>query len=303
MNDHRLFTWEPITSQAFVLGNTFRYGTGVLHHTLTDTMDSARNVLQFFTNSAHSVPVFEALDDGVTTGSALADRTGASRATVARILDEGESRGWIDSEGSRYELTTKGTITLEAVRDSLQTIEGIEHLGEAITWLPAPTRDLDYRLFREAEIITGRRANPTEPFDFVSDRIRTADRIRTLAWTGVPRLTELINEQAIAGQLECEAVMKASFFDTLVGRPEVVPHWRAPAERDEVWRYEGDVPISLHIIDGTVIIWLDERRGDELVVQGALVTESRTVLSWAESLYEEYRAGAELVDPATLPET
>lgn len=265
-------------------------------------MESAQNALQFFANSTHSVPIFDALDSGVTTSRTLAEQTGASRATVARILDEGESRGWIDSEGSQYELTTKGTIILETVRDCFQTIEGIQHIGDAVKWLPAPAHALDYRWLRDAEIVTGHPANPTEPFDFVSEQIRGADRIRTLAWTGVPRLTELINEQSVAGKLECEVIMKASFFDTLGGRPVVVSHWREPVERDEVWRYEGDVPISLHIIDDTVVIWLDEQRGDELVVQGAIVTENSAVLSWAESLYEDYRDEAEQVDPAMLPE-
>lgn len=265
-------------------------------------MESAQNVLQFFVNSAHSVPIFEALDSGVTRSRTLAEQTDASRATVARILDEGESRGWIDSEGSQYELTTKGTIMLDEVRDSLQTIEGIQRLGDAITWLPEPAHTLDYRWFRDADIITGRPTNPTEPFDFVSERIRNADRIRTIAWTGVPRLTELINEQSISGALECEAIMQASFINTLEGRPEVVSHWREPVERNEVWRYEGDVPISLHIIDDTVIMWLDEHRGDELLVQGALVTENPTVLSWAEAVYDEYRDEAEQVDRTMLPE-
>lgn len=265
-------------------------------------MDPAQNALQFFANSTHSVPIFEALDSGVTTSSTLAEETGASRATVARVLDEGESRAWVDSEGSHYELTTEGSIMLETVRDCLQTIEGIQHLGDAIEWLPAPAHGLDYRWFRNAEIITGRPANPTEPFDFVSEQIRGADRIRTLAWTGVPRLTELIKEQSIAGKVECEAIMKANFFDTLGGRPAVVAHWREPVERNEVWRYEGDVPISLHIIDDTTIIWLDEQRGEELVVQGALVTGNSAVLSWAESLYEDYRDEAVQVDPAMLPE-
>lgn len=266
-------------------------------------MDSARQTLQFFADSANSVLLFDALSNGITTSSVLAEEIGASRSTVARILAEGESRGWIDSEGSQYELTTEGQIILDVVQESLQTVEGIQHLGEAIDWLPSPVHSLDYRHFRDAEVITGTTANPTEPFDYVSERIRTENEIYTLAWTGVPRLTKLINEQAEAGEITCEAVMKASFFDALDGGPEVVANWRAPAARDEVWKYEGDVPISLHILDDTVVIWLDEQHGDELVVRGALVTENSVVLAWAEALYEEYRAEAELLDPATLPET
>lgn len=230
------------------------------------------------------------------------EETGASRSTVARILDKGESLGWIDSEGNQYDLTTEGKIMIDEVRGCLQTIRGVQHLGEAIDWLPPPAHSLDYRYFRDADILTGTPTNPTEPFDFVTERIREGHQIRTLAWTGVPRLTEFINQQAKAGKLTCEAVMKASFFNTLDQKPAVVPHWRAPAVREEVWMYPEDVPLSLHIIDETVILWLDEHQGNELVVRGALVTENPEILSWAESLYEEYRAESELLDPATLPE-
>lgn len=263
-------------------------------------MDDALDTLRFFANSANSLLVFEALSEGVTTSSTLAERTGASRSTVARILDEGQSRGWIDSEGSHYELTTEGEIITTEVRGWLQTIEGIQHLGEAVDWLPEPAHSLDYRRFRNADFITGSPSNPTEPFDFVSEMIQSATKIRTLAWTGVPRLTELINEQATAGKLDCEAVMQADFIDTLAERPEVAVHWRPPAERGEVWSFDGDVPLSIHVIDETVVIWLAEGHGDGLVVRGALVTEDSAVRSWAKSLYEDYRDDAVQVDPATL---
>lgn len=266
-------------------------------------MDKALETLRFFTNSVHSLQIFEALSEGVSTSSTLAERTGASRSTVARILDKGQSRGWIDSEGSHYELTTEGLVMTTEVRGWLGTVEGIQHLGKAIDWLPEPAHSLDYRYFRDVDIMTGSPSNPTEPFDFVSQMIQSATQIHTLAWTGVPRLTELINEQAAAGELDCEAVMEADFFDTLTGRPEVVVHWQPPAERGEVWSFEGNVPISLHLIDETVVIWLDERQGDDLTVQGALITEDPTVRSWAESLYEDFRDDAGQVDAATLPTT
>jgi len=265
-------------------------------------MNPALEAVRFFATSANGVRVFEALDDGVTTSRGLAERTGASRSTVARILATGEDRGWVASEGSQYELTTEGRAMIEEIRGCLRTVEGIQHLGEALDWLPAPARSLEYHWFRDADIVTGRPSNPTEPFDYVSDRIRSATEIRTLAWTGVPRLTKLIDGQSRTGELNCEAVMQADFLDGLDGRPEAASHWRGPTARDEVWRYDGDVPISLHVIDETTVIWLDERRGEELVVRGALVTENRAVLSWAESLYREYRGEAELLDPTTLSE-
>jgi len=59
------------------------------------------------------------------------------------------------------------------------------------------------------------------------------------------------------------------------------------------------VPLSIHVTDETVVIWLAEGRGDGLVVQGALVTEDSAIRSWAESSYEDYPADAVQVDPAT----
>jgi len=266
-------------------------------------MEAALEAVRFFATSENSVRVFEALADGVTRSRHLAERTGASRSTVARVLAEGEDRRWVDSEGSQYELTTEGRAMIEEIRGCLRTVEGVQHLGEALDWLPAPARSLEYHRFRDADIVTGRPSNPTEPFDHVSERIREATEIRTLAWTGVPRLTKLIDDRSRAGGLDCEAVIQADFFDRLDGRPEAASHWRGPAARGEVWQCDGDVPISLHVIDETTVIWLDERQGEELIVRGALVTGNRAVLSWAESMYREYRAEAELLEPTALPET
>lgn len=268
---------------------------------LTADMDSALEAIQFFANSANRVRIFEALADGATTGHTLAERTGASRSTVARILGEGESRGWIDSEGSQYELTRVGSIMIEEFRAYLQTVQGVQHLGEAVYWLPPPARALEFRHLRDAEVITPTATRPARPSDHVADRLRTANELRTLAPTGVPRLTKLCAEQSDTGQLDVRAVISAGFFNTLATDPEVVTHWRALAEREDISAYDGRVPIGLHVIDNTVIIWLTELRGETVEVRGVLVSESPAVLSWAESLFEEYRTEAEPVDPAALP--
>jgi len=264
-------------------------------------MDSALEAIQFFANSANRVRIFEALADGATTGQTLAERTGASRSTVARILSEGESRGWIDSEGSQYELTRVGAIMIEEFRAHLQTVQGVQHLGEAVYWLPPAARTLEFRHLRDADIVTPTATSPARPSDHVADRFRAGSELRTLAPTGVPRLTKICAEQSDAGQLDVRAVISADFFDTLATEPEVVTHWRALAEREEISAYDGRVPIGLHVIDDTVIIWLTELRGETVEVRGVLASEAPAVLSWAEALYEKYRAEAKPVDSAALP--
>lgn len=67
------------------------------------------------------------------------------------------------------------------------------------------------------------------------------------------------------------------------------------------WIYEGRIPIGLHIRDDAVLIWLGEFIDDCLDIHGLLESTNPTVVAWAESLYPEYRTGAELLDPAIVP--
>ncbi|NHN61572.1 MULTISPECIES: winged helix-turn-helix domain-containing protein [Halorussus] len=266
----------------------------------TSTTESALDAIQVFANSSHSVRVFEALADGPTTSRALAEQTGASRSTVARILADGETRGWVDSEGSQYELTDLGETMIDEFSDYLETIKGVHHLEEMIQWLPSPARELDFRHFRSADIITPTGTNPVKPFDYLEEWVRTGSKKRSLAIGAVTRFVQLIHDQCVAGKLESESVIQADWFDTLAAEPKQIPLWRTRAERGDVLIYDGEVPISFHVIDEAVGIWASEEARD--VVRGLVVVENPAVVSWAESLYADYRAEAVLLDPAMLPE-
>ncbi|ELZ24383.1 transcriptional regulator [Haloterrigena salina JCM 13891] len=269
-------------------------------HVLPLNIESTLDAVQFFANSANSVRVFEGLADGATTSRDLAERTEASRSTVARILDNGESRGWISSEGSQYELTKEGEIMIAEFRAYLQTVEGIQHLGDAIRWLPEPVHSLDYRYFRTAEIITPKTPTPSKPYDHVAAKIRTTDEVRSLVEVTLPRYVTLICEQVNEQQLDAELVIEADWIETLPAESEQVPLLRARAERDSIWTYDGEIPLNLHLFDDSVAIWLGEDRDGERVVRGLLVAEAPAVLSWAEDLYEDYRTEGELLDPDTV---
>ena len=267
----------------------------------TDAVDSALDSAQVFANSANVVRVFEALDDGSTTSRDLADRSGAARSTVGRILDRGESRGWIHSEGSQYELTYLGRVMIEEFRDYLRTVEGVQHLGEDVQYLPEPAHDLEYCHLRDATITKPRAENPTAPFDRMIELFRAADYHRALIKTGIPRSTRVGWELWSQGQLEGEIVLEASFLQTLRDDPERAEPWVDAARAGTVWIHE-DVPEGIQILDEVVLLWLGERREDELYVAGVLESENPAVLSWAESLFEDYRGEAEPLTPEMLHE-
>lgn len=265
----------------------------------TADMGSELDAIQVFANSANSVRVFEALADGATSSSDLAEQTGASRSTVARILNNGESRGWIDSEGSQYELTNLGRIMIDEFRATLENVGAVQQLGAAINYLPGPARDLDYRHLRDAEITTPTSENPSAHIVRWIEVIRAADRYRGLNNIGPDVYMDALRECVEGGQLEVQAVLEAGFFDSLTDPGRAGP-WRLLADGIRV--YDGRVPLNMHIVDDRLLLWLAYVDGEEWDVYGLLESTHNAVLSWAESMYDEYWAASEPLDPAMLPD-
>jgi predicted transcriptional regulator len=267
---------------------------------VTNSTETALDAVGFFANSANSVRVFEALRDGVTTSRALAEQTGASRSTVARILDEGESRGWIRSEGSRYELTRAGELVFEEFRAHLQAVEAVEHLGDAVNYLPDPARELDVRHLRDATVTVPTTDWPNDRVNRALELYRAADRYRGLTQIAPHVLVRTLADLVEQGRLEFEGIIEAGFVEETLDDPDRAAPWHVIADR--VWVYDGHVPLNMHIIDGTVVLWLASVDGDEWERYGLLECDQPSVVAWAESLYKEYRADAEPLDPSRLPE-
>lgn len=264
-------------------------------------MDSTLDSIQFLANSANRIQVLEALTSGAASRRELQETTGVARSTAARVLDDAEDRGWVRSEGSSYRITQLGEAMVTEFRQYLAATEGIHHLGPAIDWLPEPARDLDFRYFREVEITTPTDANPTAHFDRAMEYLRETDSYRGLTQNSLPEYMRVVHGRVVEGQLDFEGVVEASFVDVLAEDPERADIWRDVADR--TWLYNGRVPLNMHIVDRTVLLWLcdENQAGDDVLVKGLLESTHPDVVSWAESLYEEHRADAEPLDPTVLP--
>jgi predicted transcriptional regulator len=266
----------------------------------TDGTESALEAIQFFANSVNSVRVFEALANGVTTSSTLTERTGASRSTVARILDDGESRGWVESEGSRYKLTYMGELMIEEFHAYLETIEGAQQLKNVINYLPEPARELDIRYLRDATITTPTSEWPGAHYNRALELYRLGDAYRGLTQVAPEMIVQTLANQVEQGELDLEGVIEAAFTEALLDNPERAAPWQAFADR--VWVYDGDIPVNMHLIDRRVVLWLDASSGNRVRGEGLLESEHPAVVSWAESLYEEYKSESEPLDLTRLPE-
>lgn len=251
-------------------------------------MESSLEAVQFLANSANRVRVLTALRGGRASRRELQEEVGGSRSTVARVLEEAETRGWVASEGSRYWLTPLGETIVRDFRDYLETVEGTRHLGEMINHFPPPLFSLDFRHLRDAAIVEPTPEDPAAPNTRAYDLFLDATEYRGLTHTSFPHFTRAILDGIHEGRLDSEHVIERAFLERIGDDHERMALWTSTP--DWVRVYDGVVPISLHIIDGRVLVWLGETRD---VTAGLLESENAAVLSWAESLYDSYRAEAE----------
>lgn len=251
-------------------------------------MESSLEAVQFLANSVNRVQVLTALIDGEATRRELQEEVDGSRSTIARILDEAQEREWVDSEGTRYWLTPLGEAMVTDFRSYLGTVEGNQHLGELVNHLPPPLLSLDSRHYRDADIVKRTSDNPAAPFTRALKIFRQATDYRGLNSTSLPDHVKVLRERVEQGILDFEQVLEKAFIKTIRTTPERVTEWKALS--DQVWLYDGVVPINMHIVDGVVMVWLGKNRNE---VEGLFVSENSAVVSWAESLYSEYTSESE----------
>lgn len=263
-------------------------------------MDPPLEPIAFLARSPNRMQVLTTLADDPRTREQLREELPVSRTTLARILNELEEREWVTRRGKEYTTTRASEAILARFDPLLETVKGIQNLGEAIDWLPPPAHAIDLRHFTNAKVTTATDANPAAPFDRAYELIRAADRYRAVTNTAIPRYVVTLLERHNQGELDYEGVIAAEFIESL-NDADRVESWEGLAATGRTWVYDGQMPISMHIVDQTVLIWLGKAEQGELEIYGLLESDNAAVLSWAESLYQEYRTESELLEPTTIP--
>lgn len=263
---------------------------------LSNSMESPLEGIAFLARSENRVAVLRSIVDAPRTRGELRDELDVPRTTLARILNEFEGRGLTTSDGRRYDSTPAAEEILAKFLPLLETMEAIRHLDEAIDWLPPPARALDVRHFRDADVTTSQTRNPSEPFDYALEMIRSSSSLRFLAFTAAPRYVEAFRDRAAGEEWDAEGVMEAGFFESIREEGDRMSAWYDLADVAATFVHHDRVPISMFVLDESVLVWLGDRRVGKMDVYGILESSNPAVQSWAESLYEEYRERADPLD-------
>ncbi|PSP88696.1 hypothetical protein BRC78_05925 [Halobacteriales archaeon QH_8_68_33] len=261
--------------------------------------------IDYLSRSANRVAILNGLADGATTRRELADRTGVSRATLDRIVNEFEERGWAErTPDGEYVATAAGVHVVREFRPFVESVAAVERLGEAVAWLPTDELDIGLHEFGDATVRRPENDDPAEAVEFMTGLLRESDEFRTLNHLLPPGIFErVLHDQVVSGELSVEAVTTRDVVDYFVESPGRRERWRDVLEAGTPLFYrDPPIPCNLLLFDDLVLI----KRSDTGPIDDSygvpIVSENEAVLSWAHDLIDRYRADAVRVDTRTLTE-
>jgi predicted transcriptional regulator len=258
-------------------------------------MEEAIEDIEFLASSRTRVRILDLLSQHKELDKQeLRDQIDASRTTVQRNLDTLVDQGWIQNTNRTYEIDTCGDLVAEKFLELTETIEIERRLQPFLKWVDRPEFDLDLHLLADAELLV---AEPGDPWSMINRQvqlIRETDNggIGFLPFTGL-HACEVTHNQILNHDASYELVVMPKIADTHFSDPAYGNLFTEMIDsgRLNYFVYEGDLPYSLVIIDGTIQIIVAD--GDE--PRAMLETDSEEVREWAEEKYESYKQRSEPV--------
>ncbi|WP_435365632.1 helix-turn-helix transcriptional regulator [Haloarchaeobius sp. DYHT-AS-18] len=250
-------------------------------------MESALEEIEFLALSANRVTVLECLSERPQSRTDLADATGASQATLGRILEDFEDRSWIRRDGGTYSATPTGELVSNGFTNLLTIVETEQSLRELVPYLPAEAIDFDLKHLADATIIQPSQTRPSAPLQRTLDLTMGASEIKSFSHAFNNQSLATVEQQVSAGELTFYGVFSQSAIDALTAESELCRLLKSlvDAENAHINVYDGEIPLAVTVPDGVVHLLLRDDRG---ILQGSIDTENEAVRSWAIGRFEEY---------------
>jgi len=250
-------------------------------------MEPELEEIEFLALSPNRVAVLQALADGPQTRSDLASATGASQATLGRILGDFEDRAWIERTDGGYRATVTGRLVARGFSDLLAILDTERDLRAIAQYLPGEAMDFDLRHLAGATVTLPTETRPNAPVQRLIDLEREGREVRAFSHAFNEQTLSLTVEQTAADEMDFRGVFSRGAIDALASDSDLRDRLGSllAAENATVRICEGGVPIAGTVVDDTAHVLV---RDDNGVVQGSIDTDDGTVHEWATETFARY---------------
>ncbi|GGL38165.1 hypothetical protein GCM10009037_22210 [Halarchaeum grantii] len=262
-------------------------------------MESALEDVEFLARSPNRVEVLCLLAGGRHTRTALAEETGASQATLGRILTDFQERAWVRRAGSEYVATATGRLVASALSDLLDSLETERELRDIVDYLPTHAMDFDLGHLQDATITFPSETRPDAPVKRVVDLIRDAEDVTVFSHAFNERSLAAVHDRVTAGDATFRAVFSEHAVDALADAPDLRARLEGLLAHDAAdARVHGEgIPLAVTIADETVHMLLRDENG---VLQASLDTDDDAVRAWASDTFDHYWRSAAPLEKSAL---
>lgn len=270
--------------------------------------------LDYLTSSEHRVQVLEALTERIPKPGLekpalepreLRDVTGASDATVSRILNEFDERGWAERDATgEYKATSLGQSIALGFAPSLASMDAIHQLGEAVALLPLNELTIGLEHFRDATVREPEAPQPRDIDIFLTDFLSESSTFDILCYVpATAALLDEVTEQIATGSLDSTQILAERIveFYAEVGEDDVQEQAREHLDAGAEWyMYDGHIPCNIFIFDETVVF--ENSQVDGIKDGTTIVTQNSVVREWTLDVFERYQQESTEFTVEDLPE-
>ena len=257
--------------------------------------------IRFLSDSANRFTALAVLAEGPRTRADLKRETGASAATISRLLGDFESRGWARRDGHEYELTPLGEYVAGAFVDLHEHMTTASELRELLPWFPLGELDVEVEMdvLNDATITAATPENPMASVARVLEIERESRRTRTLA-TRFPKACIDARYEAIVerGQT-CELILTPKAVTAALESPNAEKFDAiVAAEGATLYVHDGEV-VPGGLADGSAYLIVAD---DDDANVGVIESDDPAVVEQVEATFEAYREASTRLTPSTLEE-
>ncbi|MXV61650.1 ArsR family transcriptional regulator [Natronorubrum sp. JWXQ-INN-674] len=262
-------------------------------------MESALEEIEFLALSANRVDVLRLLSEREYSRNELAAATGASQATLGRILGDFQDRSWIEHSGSEYGATATGQLVASGFTDLQEIIETEQRLRDVVEYLPTEAMGFDLERLADATITTPSQTRPNAPLSRLLELLEDADDVRTVSHAFNEQTLTVVQERATSGEQTFSGVFSQNAIEALADETELRERLETLLAADEasVRIRNEDIPLAVMVLDDVVYLLVRDEQG---VLRASIDTDDEVVRSWAQNAIADYWESAEPFDDDLL---
>lgn len=276
-------------------------------NSIDNVPDEALEDIAYLARSQNRVRILQVLVSAPASSREVRDRTGTSKTTCNRILNEFAERSWTrKTPDGNYEATPQAEHVAVQFGPLIESMTTIQALGDDVAVLPAdelawgPDGKLTLGVHHFADATVKRKSPQQQGVGRaeIAEAFRTTSTIHTVS-DGSPPLVvgEVLQERATRGELSGIEVFTTELFEHLRDHHNGPPNWADMIKSGvETYRYDGSTPGNLTVTDESTFVWDEATKG----TYGVVISRSDAVRAWGIDVVERYRDRAERIDPTAF---